>query len=63
MRHYLMNQVIQNEDMLELISETKAEIGTKVTWDPQSENLDGDITIQAIEVTEDKTVWKVVDNK
>jgi hypothetical protein len=60
MRHYLMNQEIQNEDMLDLINQTKVEIGTRVAWDPQSKNLDGDITLQAIEVTEEKVIWKLV---
>jgi hypothetical protein len=60
MRHYLMNREIQNEDMLDLINQTKVEIGTRVAWDPQSKNLDGDITLQAIEVTEEKVIWKLV---
>jgi hypothetical protein len=60
MRHYLMNQEIQNEDMLDLINQTKVEIGARVAWDPQSKNLDGDITLQAIEVTEEKVIWKLV---
>jgi hypothetical protein len=60
MRHYLMNQEIQNEDMLDLINQTKVEIGARVAWDPQSKNLDGDITLQAIEITENKHGGKVI---
>lgn len=60
MKHCLMNREIQNEDMLDLINQTKVEIGTRVAWDPQSKNLDGDITLQAIEVTEEKVIWKLV---
>jgi hypothetical protein len=61
MTHYLGNEKIENEDMLNLINEReKIEVGTEVVWETKIWGHDDEIKLKAVEVNKDKTVWEMV---